>query len=84
MNATEWEPIIRETLDVIIIYSYIVIFYIIMKLVHTFVSSYTDIKVAKITGKEKEEDKKEPLIKKILSKLKRKDEIYGLEKSKVQ
>jgi len=74
MNATEWTPIIQEALDVVMIYAYIVIAFIIMKLVKTFVDSYTSIRVAKLTGKEKEEEIKEPLIKRIIKKLRRNNE----------
>jgi len=75
MNVTEWEPVIRDALDVAIIYSYILATFVIMKIVQTFVSSYTDIKVAKLTGKEKKEEKpKESLIKRIIKRLRRKNE----------
>jgi len=74
MNATEWEPVIRDALDVVMIYAYIVIAFIIMKLIQTFVSSYTSIRVAKLTGKEKIEESKEPLIKRIIKRLRRKSE----------
>ena len=75
MNVTEWEPVIRDALDVAIIYSYILVAFVVMKKLQTFVSSYTNIKVAKLTEKEKaEEEKKESLFKRLIKKWRRRNE----------